>query len=71
MSRFAFITEDPDYFIDPKEWDQAFPEYEDFLSEAQAERMLKKSAGIRVTESTTFVLHKNNDDLSPFATVNS
>lgn len=71
MSRFAFITEDPEYFIDPKDWDQAFPQDEEFLTESQAENMLKNSAGIRVTKSTTFVLHKNNEDLSPFLTVNS
>jgi len=72
MSRFAQTYEDPTYeYISADEWDNAFPQSEDFLSEAEANLMLKNSAGIRVTKSTTFVLHKNNEELSPFGTVNS
>jgi hypothetical protein len=66
MSRFAQVYEDPDYeYIDPEEWDAAFPPNrgDDFLAKIQH--------SVTVPKSSTFVLHKNNEDLSPFATVNS
>jgi hypothetical protein len=67
MSRFAQIYEDPDYeYISPDEWDDAFPDGDYFLEETDI-----KLSGITVNKSTTFVLHKNNEELSPFSTVNS
>jgi hypothetical protein len=66
MSRFAFNYEDPDYYIDPAEWDDAFPDGDYFLEETDI-----KLSGITVNKSSTFVLHKNNEELSPFSTVNS
>ena len=66
MSRFAFTKEDPEYYIDANEWETAFPDVVDFPTETDI-----KVAGIAVNKNSTFVLHKNNEDLSPFATVNS
>ena len=66
MSRFAFTREDPDYYIDAAEWDEAFPESDYFVNEADI-----AVAGIRTNKSSTFVLHKNSEELSPFITVNS
>jgi hypothetical protein len=66
MSRFAFTREDPEYYIDAAEWDQAFPEVDDYPEESDI-----KLAGITVNKTSTFVLHKTHEDFSPFATVNS
>jgi hypothetical protein len=66
MSRFAFTREDPEYYIDAAEWDEAFPEIDDYPDENDI-----KLAGITVNKTSTFVLHKNNEELSPFGTVNS
>ena len=66
MSRFAFTREDPEYYIDAAEWDEAFPESDYFVNEADI-----AVVGIRTNKSSTFVLHKNSEELSPFITVNS
>jgi len=66
MSRFAFTREDPEYYIDAAEWDEAFPEVDDYPNESDI-----KVAGIPTNNTSTFVLHKNNEELSPFFTVNS
>jgi hypothetical protein len=66
MSRFAFTREDPEYYIDAAEWDEAFPESDYDIDESDV-----AVAGIRATKSNTFVLHNNTEELSPFSTVNS
>jgi hypothetical protein len=66
MSRFAFTREDPEYYIDAAEWDEAFPEVDDYPNEYDI-----KLAGITVNKTSTFVLHNNTEELSPFGTVNS
>lgn len=66
MSRFAFTREDPEYYIDAAEWDDAFPDAGDYPEETDI-----KVAGIPVNKNSTFVLHKNNEEFSPFFTVNS
>jgi hypothetical protein len=66
MSRFAFTREDPEYYIDAAEWDEAFPELDYLVDEADV-----TVAGIRANKSTTFVLHNSTEELSPFITVNS
>jgi len=69
MSRFAQTYEDPTYeYVSTDEWDNAFPA--SGYTNSELENMEKRS-GIAVNKSTTFVLHKNNEELSPFSTVNS
>ena len=67
MSRFAQIYEDPDYeYISPDEWEDAFPDGDYFLEESDI-----TVSGISAPKSSTFVLHTNTEELSPFSTVNS
>jgi hypothetical protein len=66
MSRFAQTYEDPEYeFIPEDEWDQAFPALTDYPEEEQI-RYLQA-----LEDRSNFVLHKSNEELSPFVTVNS
>jgi hypothetical protein len=66
MSRFAFTREDPEYYIDAAEWEDAFPDGDYFLEESDI-----TVSGISAPKSSTFVLHTNTEELSPFSTVNS
>ena len=62
--------------FDADEYETLFPfdqEYNSWMDSVEADfkEECEFRAGVTAPKSSTFVLHKNNEELSPFSTVNS